>query len=125
VDIDHFKQFNDRYGHQVGDRVLREVAHLLQESLRESDILGRYGGEEFSVLLPSTEMDQAVIAAQRLLTHVAETPIRTEAGELHVQLSIGAAGMSKDTPTLHALINRADQAMYMAKEAGRNRLAVK
>jgi diguanylate cyclase (GGDEF)-like protein len=125
VDIDHFKQFNDRYGHLVGDRVLREVARLLQDSLRGCDILGRYGGEEFSVVLPDTEMEAAVSAARRLLTHVAETPIQTEAGELHVQLSIGVSGLCKETSTLHALINRADQAMYMAKDAGRNRVAVK
>lgn len=125
VDIDHFKQFNDRFGHAIGDRVLREVARLLQESLRESDILGRYGGEEFSILLPRTEMKAAINAAERLLKHVAKTPIQTEAGDLHVQLSIGVAGFSKATPTLHALINRADQAMYKAKDAGRNRVATK
>jgi diguanylate cyclase (GGDEF)-like protein len=125
VDIDHFKQFNDRYGHLIGDRVLREVAHLLQESLRESDVLGRYGGEEFSILLPVTDARAAVRAAERLRQHVADMSIQTEAGELHVQLSIGVAEIDAETPTLQALINRADQAMYMAKQAGRNCVVVK
>jgi len=125
VDIDHFKQFNDRYGHLIGDLVLREVAHMLQNSLRDSDVLGRYGGEEFSILLPVTETKAAVYVAERLLTRVADTPVQTEEGALQVQLSIGVATLSKETSTLHALINRADQAMYMAKEAGRNCVAVK
>ncbi len=125
VDIDHFKQFNDHYGHLIGDRVLREVAHALQDSLRESDILGRYGGEEFSILLPVTELKAAVYVAERLLSRVAEAAIQSDAGELHVQLSIGVSCLSKETPTLHALIDRADQAMYMAKDAGRNCVAVK
>ncbi len=125
ADIDHFKQFNDRYGHLIGDRVLHEVARMLQESLRDSDILGRYGGEEFSVLLSMTDMKAAVFVAERLLKHVAETPVETDAGELHVQLSVGVAAFSKETPTLYSLINRADQAMYSAKEAGRNRVGVK
>jgi diguanylate cyclase (GGDEF)-like protein len=125
VDIDHFKQFNDQYGHLIGDRVLREVAHLLQESLRESDVLGRYGGEEFSILLPVTDAKSAVRAAERLLHHVAETPIQTEAGALHVHLSIGVAELDAKTTSLQDLLNRADQAMYMAKKAGRNCVKVK
>lgn len=125
ADIDHFKQFNDRYGHLVGDRVLQEVARLMLTSLRDSDILGRYGGEEFSILLPDTGVKAATNAAERLLTRIADTPIETEAGSLQVQVSIGVAGLGKATPTLHDLINRADQAMYQAKEAGRNRVEVK
>lgn len=125
ADIDHFKQFNDRYGHLVGDQVLQEVARLMLTSLRDSDILGRYGGEEFSILLPDTDVKAAASAAERLLTRIADTPIETEAGSLQVQVSIGVAGLGKAAPTLHDLINRADQAMYQAKEAGRNRVAVK
>jgi diguanylate cyclase (GGDEF)-like protein len=125
ADIDHFKQFNDRYGHLVGDRVIQEVARLMKTSLRDSDILGRYGGEEFSILLPDTNVQAAAFVADRLLTRVGSTSIDTEAGDLQVQISIGVAGLGKATPTLHDLINRADQAMYQAKEEGRNRVAVK
>jgi diguanylate cyclase (GGDEF)-like protein len=125
VDLDHFKKFNDSYGHVVGDQVLRASAQLMSSALRESDVLGRYGGEEFSIILPDTNNSAAIYVAERLLANVADVPIDTEAGKLSIQLSIGIAGLSKETPTLHSLISRADQAMYIAKSAGRNRLAVK
>jgi len=125
VDLDHFKKFNDTYGHVVGDQVLRASAQMMSSALRDSDIIGRYGGEEFSIILPDTNISAAIFVAERLLANVADVPIDTEAGKLSIQLSIGIAGMSKETPTLHSLIVRADQAMYIAKSAGRNRLAVK
>ena len=125
VDLDHFKKFNDSYGHVVGDQVLKAVAQMMSSALRENDILGRYGGEEFSIILPETNSEAAIGVAERLIAHVAEVPIETEAGDLTIQLSIGIAGMNKETPSLHALIVHADQAMYIAKGAGRNRLAVK
>jgi diguanylate cyclase (GGDEF)-like protein len=125
VDLDHFKQFNDCYGHGVGDQVLHEVARLMSTAMRESDIIGRYGGEEFSILLPDTTVKAAIYVAERLLSFVSDVPIETEAGKLTVQLSVGVAGTSKETPTLHSLILRADQAMYLAKSAGRNCVAVK
>jgi diguanylate cyclase (GGDEF)-like protein len=125
VDLDHFKKFNDSYGHVVGDQVLRASAQMMSSALRESDIIGRYGGEEFSIILPDTNNSAAIYVAERLLANVADVPIETEAGKLSIQLSIGIAGLSKETPTLQSLIVRADQAMYIAKSAGRNRLAVK
>jgi diguanylate cyclase (GGDEF)-like protein len=125
VDIDHFKKFNDTYGHGVGDQVLRAAAQMMASALRESDIIGRYGGEEFSIILPDANNSAAVYVAERLLTKVSDVPIDTEAGKLSIQISIGIAGLSKETPTLHSLISLADQAMYIAKSAGRNRLAVK
>jgi diguanylate cyclase (GGDEF)-like protein len=125
VDLDHFKKFNDSYGHVVGDQVLRASAQMMSSALRDSDIIGRYGGEEFSIILPDTNISAAIFVAERLLANVADVPIDTEAGKLSIQLSIGIAGMSMETPTLHSLIVRADQAMYIAKTAGRNRLAVK
>jgi diguanylate cyclase (GGDEF)-like protein len=125
VDLDHFKQVNDTYGHMVGDQVLHETARLMCAALRESDIIGRYGGEEFSILLPETATKAAVYVAERLVTQVSETQIETEGGKLTIHLSIGVTGLSKETPTLHALIVRADQAMYLAKRAGRNCVAVK
>ncbi len=125
VDIDHFKNFNDKYGHVVGDQVLHAAAQLMASALRESDIIGRYGGEEFSIILSDTNDSAALRVAERLLANVADVPIDTEAGKLSIQISIGIAGMSIETPTLHSLIVTADQAMYVAKSAGRNRLAVK
>jgi diguanylate cyclase (GGDEF)-like protein len=125
VDLDRFKHFNDDYGHAIGDQILRNVAQLLQLALRESDILGRYGGEEFSILLPDTEAKTAVAVAERLVSQVSGASIETEAGPLSVQLSIGVAGMVEETPSLHLLINRADQAMYIAKAAGHNCVVVK
>ena len=125
VDLDHFKHFNDTYGHVVGDQVLRETARLMCTAMRESDIIGRYGGEEFSILLPDTTTKAAVYVAERLIAQVSDKPIETEAGKMTIHLSIGVGGMSKDTPTLHSLIIRADQAMYLAKSAGRNCVAVK
>ncbi|HTX89688.1 MAG TPA: diguanylate cyclase [Anaerolineales bacterium] len=124
VDIDHFKRFNDQYGHAVGDQVLREAASRMCSALRESDIIGRYGGEEFSILLPETNLQSAVHVAERLMAHVSNNPIDTDAGKLSIQISIGAAGMNQDTPDLHSLIIRSDQAMYLAKNQGRNRVAV-
>jgi len=125
VDLDHFKLFNDNYGHVVGDQVLRETARLMCTALRETDIIGRYGGEEFSIVLPDTTTKAAVFVAERLRSQVSDTPMPTEAGDMTIHLSIGVAGMSKETPTLHSLIVRADQAMYLAKRAGRNTVAVK
>jgi diguanylate cyclase (GGDEF)-like protein len=97
----------------------------MSTAMRESDIIGRYGGEEFSILLPDTTVKAAIYVAERLLSFVSDVPIETEAGKLTVQLSVGVAGTSKETPTLHSLILRADQAMYLAKRAGRNCVAVK
>jgi diguanylate cyclase (GGDEF)-like protein len=125
VDLDHFKSFNDKYGHHVGDQVLRAAAQMMSSALRDSDIIGRYGGEEFSIILPDTNNNAAIYVAERLLSQVSDVPIETEAGKLAIQLSIGIAGLSQETPSLHSLIVRADQALYVAKTAGRNRMAVK
>jgi diguanylate cyclase (GGDEF)-like protein len=96
---------------------------MMASALRDSDIIGRYGGEEFSIILPDTNNTAANLVAERLLSKVSDVPFDTEAGKLSIQISIGIAGMSKETPTLHSLIVRADQAMYLAKSSGRNRLA--
>ena len=125
IDLDHFKQFNDRYGHAIGDKVLHGAAALIKSALRGQDIMGRYGGEEFSILLPGTDTRNAIKVAQRIITAVTETPIQTEAGGLDVHLSIGVAELDGETPSLHALINSADQAMYVAKEAGGDRVVAK
>ncbi len=124
LDIDHFKQFNDRYGHAIGDKVLEEVATRCSLQLRKVDIFGRYGGEEFSVLLPETKIADARIAAERLRYHTSLEPISTEFGFLSVTISLGIAISEDDTMGLEELLEHADQALYKAKESGRNRVCV-
>lgn len=124
LDIDHFKQFNDRYGHAIGDKVLEEVATRCSLRLRKVDIFGRYGGEEFSVLLPETKIADARITAERLRYHTSHEPISTEFGLLSVTISLGIAIFKGDTMGLEELLEHADQALYKAKESGRNRVCV-
>jgi len=125
LDIDHFKKFNDTYGHVVGDQVLANVAQVLQSNLRENDTLGRYGGEEFSIMMPVTDLDAAYKVALRLKTCVADANVATNAGPVGVKISIGISQLKEDMPTLLSLINRADQAMYIAKSTGGNKVAKK
>lgn len=117
--------FSDSYGHVVGDQILKAAAQMMSSALRSGDILGRFGGEEFSIILPETDEAAAIKVAEQIIAQVADVPIDTEAGGLTIQLSIGIAGLNQETSSLHGLIVRADQAMYIAKSAGRNRLAVK
>jgi diguanylate cyclase (GGDEF)-like protein/PAS domain S-box-containing protein len=123
LDVDHFKKVNDTYGHAIGDEVLCAVATRCHVTVRDVDVLGRYGGEEFAVLLPQAELTAAHRAAERLRQCVAETPIDTTCGALNLTLSLGVACLSDDTPDLIALLNRADAALYRAKAEGRNRIA--
>jgi diguanylate cyclase (GGDEF)-like protein len=122
LDIDHFKRVNDTYGHAAGDQVLRAVAMRCRKSLREVDILGRYGGEEFVALVPENDLPGTREAAERLRQHVAETPIDTSCGPVAVTISLGVAVCAENCPELAALIAQADQALYAAKNAGRNQV---
>ena len=124
LDIDHFKAFNDNFGHAIGDQVLQEVANCCKQSLRQTDILGRYGGEEFVVLLSETDRHVALTVAERLRKKVSQMAILTEKGDLSVTISIGVAENNEYTPDLETLIARADQAMYIAKHKGRNQVAM-
>ena len=124
LDIDHFKRVNDTYGHAVGDEVLRVVAQRCRAALRDGDILGRYGGEEFALVLPGADADAALLVAERLRTLIAEAPLAVPGGEIPVTISVGVAAAGVTTATLAALLNRADEALYAAKAAGRNRVAV-
>ncbi len=121
VDLDHFKAFNDTYGHVVGDQVLRETARLMAAALRDTDTIGRYGGEEFSILLPDTTTKSAVYVAERLISQVSDIPIETDAGKMTIHLSIGVTGMSKETPTLHSLIVTSRPG-HVPGQAGRTKL---
>lgn len=124
-DIDHFKSFNDTYGHQQGDMVLKETAQTIRESVRSFDIPARYGGEEFAVILPETDLANALLVAKRLRKRVEQHEFRGQSEPLHVTISIGVAQYDHDRDRgKESLIGRADRAMYRAKEAGRNRVAV-
>ncbi len=124
LDLDFFKRVNDTYGHAIGDHVLCMVAERCVGNLREVDILGRYGGEEFVVLLPETNLASASIVAERLCRLIGDEPVETEKGPVSVSVSIGVAPLDDDCPSFDALLERADQALYDAKERGRNQVAV-
>jgi diguanylate cyclase (GGDEF)-like protein/PAS domain S-box-containing protein len=122
MDIDHFKRVNDTHGHDVGDEVLRELARISRTALRELDILGRLGGEEFGVLLPETDAGPAMEVAERLRRAIEQSPMTTGAGEMRITVSIGAATSKGDAETVDTLLKRADVALYEAKQSGRNRV---
>lgn len=122
IDADHFKKINDTHGHKIGDQVLTGLAEQLNRIIRSADTLGRYGGEEFVILMPGIELSAAYAMAKRLCAQIATQPIQTDQGELNVTISIGAAAF--DLPTdksLMQVIEKADQALYSAKHNGRNR----
>jgi len=124
-DLDHFKKINDEYGHIVGDQVLHGIAQTCIKHLRPDDVLGRFGGEEFVILLPETKLEDARNIAERLRLLVAETPIETEIGAVNTTISIGVAIKEKTAAmSIDQLLSRADRAMYRAKQAGRNRVIV-
>ncbi len=123
LDVDHFKRINDKHGHHVGDQVLRVLADRCKSTLRAVDLLGRYGGEEFAIVLPGAdEQSAATVLAERIRRTVAEEPIDTDAGQVRVTISIGVATMDAEMTTSEDLFKRADAALYEAKQAGRNRV---
>ena len=123
LDVDHFKSVNDRYGHAVGDQVLRVVAERCKTVLRSIDLLGRYGGEEFAIMLPGTiPRNAAAILGERLREKIGGEPIPTDAGNVQVTISIGVAGLDAGTQDPGMLLKRADGALYEAKQRGRNRV---
>lgn len=123
VDIDFFKKVNDTHGHLVGDKVLIEVACRMRAALRDLDSIGRYGGEEFLVLINGSTLAVARRVAERIRQHVAEQPINLQGLEIPITLSLGLSEARSDE-TAEVLVSRADQALYVAKSAGRNRVEV-
>jgi diguanylate cyclase (GGDEF)-like protein/PAS domain S-box-containing protein len=119
LDIDHFKRVNDHYGHATGDQALRQLAERCKAGIRGIDIIGRYGGEEFVILLPETPLEAGCILAERLRAAVEGSSFPTDSGPLRITVSIGAAEAGA-LDTLNKLIERADSALYKAKNAGRN-----
>jgi diguanylate cyclase (GGDEF)-like protein len=129
IDIDHFKLVNDTHGHLAGDRVLRVVADRFKAQLREGDLIGRFGGEEFAILLPRTTGLEAERVAERLRGHIADAPIAVSGGRdepilVRITVSIGVAELASARQDLDELLAAADAALYQAKDAGRNRIRV-
>jgi diguanylate cyclase (GGDEF)-like protein len=123
-DIDHFKKVNDTYGHQAGDKVIQCVSDAVREHIRESDIPGRYGGEEFAVLLPGTDKAGARVFAERLRLSVEAQTVVYEGKTIGCTISSGVADLSVTVSDYKTLIERADQALYVSKKNGRNQVSV-
>ncbi len=129
LDIDHFKNINDTYGHYIGDLVLKSLGHLLLKNVRKTDIVARYGGEEISVIAPHTSVPTAADLAERL-RQVVETSVMVPADEqedrpaVTITVSIGVAGLDRQIVDRQSLIERTDEALYRAKQEGRNRVVV-
>ena len=125
ADLDHFKQVNDSFGHLAGDEVLRETAKRMRSSVRPYDAIGRYGGEEFLIVLPGCDISSAINRAEGLRVAVGKEPIETPEGMIPVTLSLGVTmGGGVNSPDGESLLRDADIALYQAKSAGRNQLAV-
>jgi diguanylate cyclase (GGDEF)-like protein len=122
ADVDRFKDFNDRYGHLVGDAILVEVSKIIRETIRQIDLLGKYGGEEFCLLLTETDMENAVYAAERIRQAIAQRLIHVYDEDLSVTISIGVSVFPAGGTGLEELIDAADRALYQAKQQGRNRV---
>jgi diguanylate cyclase (GGDEF)-like protein len=120
IDIDFFKSINDTYGHLCGDRVIRQIASLLKETVRQIDIVGRYGGEEFCCVLPETSAGNACVIAERLRETVEQAKLGFEGQALHVTISLGIAEYGEACNSLETLIKAADDALYVSKRSGRN-----
>lgn len=123
LDIDHFKMINDSHGHPTGDRVLKAVAKVARETIRTTDSLIRWGGEEFIVLLPDTDLQSALPVAERLREAIAGMRIVIPDKEVRITVSVGVARKDENTLDLETLVARVDQALYIAKFRGRNRVA--
>ncbi len=125
-DIDNFKELNDRFGHGAGDAVLREVARLIERNTRRSDVIGRYGGDEFLVCLPAIPADQALVYAERMRTEVQKLDVKAaeDAPPVRLAISLGVGSLDVDAEGLDELIAKVDKALYAAKDRGRNRVCV-
>jgi len=120
LDADHFKAKNDRFGHGVGDEILVWLAKRAGAGLRQSDVLARWGGEEFVILFTETDLEEAALVTERLRAAIASTPAETAAGPVGVTISAGVVGWARGDESLEGLVARADQAMYQAKQGGRD-----
>ncbi len=122
MDIDHFKKINDTHGHTVGDEVLKAFTANCLEALRECDVLGRMGGEEFSIILPETEMAGTLIVAERFRQAIADLKLYVDDQIVHFTVSIGVTKLRQDDSGIEAVLRRADEALYLAKNGGRDKV---
>ena len=122
IDIDYFKQVNDTYGHSAGDYVLKEVAYLISQTFRKTDMVFRYGGEEFAVIITETPLSKAVVPLERLRKTIEENNFIYKGKKIDITISIGASEVNEQTNTVHQLFEFADSALYKAKESGRNKV---
>ncbi len=122
IDIDHFKKVNDTYGHDVGDEVLKKLVECCLRELRETDIFGRFGGEEFAALLIQTDQDGALQVCERLKERLGKLTFHTDQGAFGITVSVGLSMLSVDEPSIDSLLKRADDALYRAKNSGRNKV---
>jgi diguanylate cyclase (GGDEF)-like protein len=122
MDVDHFKDINDAFGHEKGDEVLRKVIERCKLEVREIDIFSRYGGDEFIIILPETGLEGGVQVAERLCELTRKINVSSFLGTIHVTASFGVATLDEKVTDLNALMTQADQAMYAAKQAGRDRV---
>lgn len=123
IDLDHFKDINDKYGHLVGDEVIRRVIQVCTGLIRSTDVIGRYGGEEFIVILPDTKIEKASIVAEKMRSHIAGLEVTIEEANIHITVSVGVACLPNgEQQKVQEIINWADQALYQAKNNGRNQV---
>jgi diguanylate cyclase (GGDEF)-like protein len=122
VDLDHFKRINDQYGHDLGDQVLKQVARLFTDTLRHSDIVGRFGGEEFILLLPDTSIDSALLVVGRLRALLEDEVVESEDEKVSITATFAVTQVSNDDAAIEDVIRRADKGLYEGKAAGRNRV---
>jgi len=124
VDIDHFKNVNDSYGHMVGDEVIRHISGLIREHVRETDVSGRYGGEEFAILLADTTLENGHVFAERLRKEVEEAVVKYNDIDLKYTISMGIAEINETIKTYEAWIECADASLYKSKQNGRNQITL-
>jgi len=122
IDVDHFKKINDQHGHLTGDQILRKMGKIIQDNIREIDIAGRFGGEEFCVVLPDTDSEGAQYVAERIRSTAEETSIKAYDASVKATLSIGVSTFPKDGKKTEEVFDKADWALYRAKKMGRNRI---
>ena len=122
ADIDHFKRVNDNYGHGVGDEVIKLFANILHANTRKEDLVGRYGGEEFCIVLPGVTIDQTMLIADRMRIGIAEASEEKFSTGPHIKTSLGVASIHDNPKDPAELNNKADSALYVAKETGRNKV---
>lgn len=124
LDVDHFKQVNDRYGHFVGDQVLRTVTRIIKEQIRDTDVIGRLGGEEFALILPDADLNQALAVAERIRMTIMATPIHAQNETIFCTSSFGVATLEEEVKSLDGVLTKADEALFIAKNKGRNRVEI-